>query len=161
LTGPAYTVRPARAADAEGVAAMWQVMADQHRAYDPQVWCWADDARGHWLQSFLRHLDADDMVCLVAEDDAGELAGFLVACVKDSPAIFSSRRMGEVWDLLVRGPHRGRGVGKTLVAAALDALRDRGAEGVILHVALDNPEAVGLYRALGLRPVMYRMFKKL
>ena len=45
--------------------------------------------------------------------------------------------------------------------AVFEQLKVGGAEAVILHVAQANEAAVRLYEKVGMRSVMYRMFKKL
>lgn len=47
---------------------------------------------------------------------------------------------------------RGRGVGDALVAAVLQEAGDRGLERVVLHVAVDNAPAIGLYTRHGFTP---------
>jgi len=156
-----FTIRQATRDDARAVAALWSVMADQHRRYDADGWCWSDDAEDKWLEHFTGHLDNTDAVCLVAQGADGELLAFVQAVVKDSPPIFATRRHGEVWDLVVRPEHRRKGIGAKLMAAAIAGLKERGAEDVKLHVAIANEAAIKLYERLGFRRIMYRMHKKL
>jgi ribosomal protein S18 acetylase RimI-like enzyme len=156
-----YTIRAGTADDAGAVAAMWKRMAEQHRAYDAEVWCWSSDAPVRWRDAYAKFAESDDMVLRVAEDDRGELIGFANARCKESPDIFATRRLGEVWDLYVEPARRGEGIGLALMEETFDGLKTRGAENVILHVAMANPEAVEFYRKLGMRPVMYRMHKRL
>ena len=47
---------------------------------------------------------------------------------------------------------RGSGVGDGLVAAVLQEARDRGLDRVVLHVAVDNAPAIGLYVRHGFAP---------
>lgn len=48
---------------------------------------------------------------------------------------------------------QGRGAGGRLVATLLEALRDRGVEGVHLGVGRRNERAIGFYEHLGFRPI--------
>jgi putative acetyltransferase len=59
----------------------------------------------------------------------------------------------EVKRLYVRGPYRGRGMGRVLIEAALDAARKRGYRRVVLDSLPTMHEARGLYHALGFREV--------
>ncbi len=52
-------------------------------------------------------------------------------------------------DILPRG--QGHGVGRRLMTALFDALRDRGVSGVHLGVGPTNTRAIGFYRHLGFR----------
>ena len=57
----------------------------------------------------------------------------------------------EVLTLGVAPPARRRGVARALMAAALPAARDLGAEAAFLEVAVDNGPAIALYERLGFR----------
>lgn len=59
----------------------------------------------------------------------------------------------EMRRMFVRHPFRGRGVGRTLAAAAIRHARGAGFTTIRLHVALWMTEAVALYRALGFRDI--------
>ena len=54
--------------------------------------------------------------------------------------------------LFVHPAHAGRGVGRTLLAAAHDALRDAGCREAFLFVHEQNERALGVYAAAGYRP---------
>lgn len=56
---------------------------------------------------------------------------------------------GELWMLSVRGGWQSLGVGRLLIAALEDRVRDRGLPRATLSVEHDNPRAEALYRRLG------------
>jgi mycothiol synthase len=60
-----------------------------------------------------------------------------------------SATLGEVYVVGIDPTAQGRGVGRTLVSAGLEHLRDGGAHDVLLYVESDNAPAVGLYEGLG------------
>ncbi len=153
------TIRPARAADAEAVAQLWQAMADQHAGYDAEAWCYRPDAGQRWRREFEGFLDQADKVLLVAAA-GGEVIGFTV-CAVEEPLVEMASRRGVVREVVVRPESRGSGVATRLMNAAFAAMADRGAQEVVLHAAIDNPAAIGLYKKLHMRSVMYRMYRKL
>lgn len=161
MTESEYDIRTATEADVDAVAAMWGEMSSQHHAYDADVWCWSREAMGEWADQYRKGLADEDMVQLVADEGAGRLLGFSQGRVKDTPPIFANERMGEVWDLFVSPAARHRGVGRRLMDATFQVMRQRGAGSVILHVALVNEDAVRFYESLGMRAVMTRMFRTL
>jgi ribosomal-protein-alanine N-acetyltransferase len=55
----------------------------------------------------------------------------------------------DVLTIAVRSAYWGQGIGSALLAALLDAARDRGCIEVFLEVRADNPRAHGLYRRRG------------
>jgi len=156
-----YKIRPAGRRDAEAIAKLWSLMAEQHRNYDPDVWCWSVRAEQAWREGFLTRVDQEDVIMPVAEAPNGALLGFAQAVAVDSPPIFAAARQGEVWDLVVKPEARGRGIGRRLMEAVFQGLKARGAQEVKLHVAVDNAAAIRLYERLGMRRVMYRMQKTL
>ena len=156
-----YAIRPAKRGDAEAIAALWGRMAEEHRAYDPDFWCWSDDAEAKWKEHFVECLEDENMITLVAEGPGGKLVGFVNASSKLSPPVFMARRKGEVWDLSVTENHRGNGVGTLLMEGVFEGFRGHGVENVVLHVAMANPAARSFYEKLGMQAVMYRMYRRL
>jgi len=158
-TGDECTIRPATAADVAAVGELWQVMADQHTAYDAEAWCYRGDAKRRWCEEFANFLDQADKILLVAED-GGEIVGVAVLAIEE-PLVEMARRRGIVREVVVAESARGRGMATRLMDVAFDEMKARGAEEVVLHAALENAAAVGLYEKLGMRRVMYRMYRKL
>ena len=162
MSDQGYIIRPAKNSDVSAVAALWEIMAAQHRAYDAEVWCWSGGAGRHWSRWYRDLLGKPEMILPVAQSAADKkLVGFAIASYKDNPNIFTVAQTGQVWDLFVHPDHRRRGIGTALTKWTFDSLKALGAEDVKLHVAIANPAAMRLYEKLGLRAVMYRMYKRL
>jgi ribosomal protein S18 acetylase RimI-like enzyme len=87
-----------------------------------------------------------DGVALIAEDDGVPVGYALASVVPQTPI------RGHLYDLYVHGDVRGRGVGRELIAAAAERLRQRGVTHISLDVALTNDSARRLYERLGFRP---------
>jgi len=126
-----FRIRPAETADA---AAIWAV---ECRAFsDP----WSLSGIGEMIR-------AASTRTLVAEA-GGTVAGFLVArAIRDE---------GEILNLAVLPEHRRRGLGRELLTAGLNWLREGGAREVYLEVRHSNEAALAMYRARGFRPVGVR-----
>ncbi len=58
-------------------------------------------------------------------------------------------RLGEIYAIGVDPRAQGRGLGRALAVAGLDAVHRRGIDVGMLFCAADNAPALGLYRALG------------
>lgn len=86
-----------------------------------------------------------DGALLVADFD-GRLAG----CVALRPL---GGGLCEMKRLFVRHQFRGKGVGKRLALAVIEAARERGYRGMRLSFAPWMQEAIAIYRALGFRPI--------
>ncbi len=65
-------------------------------------------------------------------------------------------RWGRQWhiaNVAVAAPYRNRGIGRRLMEAALEYIRERGGLWALLQVKADNAPAVHLYRSLGFEPI--------
>jgi GNAT superfamily N-acetyltransferase len=80
-------------------------------------------------------IDSHDCVVLVAEDDSGELVGFCTGYQDMHSVRFGYRAWVE--DLAVHPERRSAGVGRSLLDAAKDWARERGAT----HLELDSAES--------------------
>ena len=81
----------------------------------------------------------------VKDAEAGEAVGHAML-----------RRLDSEWELkrlIVADTARGRGVGRALVTAVVEAARVGGAERVILQTGEPQYESLGLYRSMGFTPI--------
>lgn len=76
------------------------------------------------------------------------------------PDFFTGRRVGFIYDVFVRPSGRRRGVGRRLLEACLDRLRQAGFDEVRLNVFAEN-RARQLYRDIGFRDYTVVMQKPL
>jgi ribosomal-protein-alanine N-acetyltransferase len=103
-------------------------------------------------QALAATLAGEGVLAFVAEAADAEIEGFVFARVAAGEA--------EILTIVVNPARRRRGLGETLLAAALEAARAAGADVVFLEVATDNPGAIALYEKLafvsaGRRPAYY------
>ena len=75
--------------------------------------------------------------------------GQLVGNLSLIPIICRGQRCYLIANVAVHPDHRGRGIGRTLTATALDYIRSRNAPSAWLQVRHDNPPAIHIYQALG------------
>lgn len=95
-----------------------------------------------WSESqFVEELARDDRVWMVAEDEAGAVAGFGGVWIAGDGA--------HVMDLAVMPERRGTGVGRALLWALAEAASQRGEERMTLEVAQSNSRALRLYLSSG------------
>ncbi|HEY3333781.1 MAG TPA: GNAT family N-acetyltransferase [Candidatus Limnocylindrales bacterium] len=88
----------------------------------------------------------DDTILL--EDSAGEIAGFVSTDPRYRPDGSLIGR-AELWAIGVAPAHRGRGLGRALLAIGIGWLRALGVETVTLSVSARNPTALALYQRAG------------
>ncbi|MBG6239145.1 mycothiol synthase [Mycetocola sp. CAN_C7] len=93
-----------------------------------------DDLRARRAEPWF---DAGDF--LLAREDSGRMIGYNWLKIDDSH--------GEIYVIGVSEP--GRGLGRSLMLAGLQRMRERGVTTASLYVEQDNEAAVNLYRSLG------------
>lgn len=127
-------ITTAKESDREDVIALWEACGLTRSWNDPAA-------------DYHRALATQTSAILLANQEASILASVMTG--------FDGHR-GWVYYLGVLPDHRGRGLGRILMAAAEAWLRDRGAPKIQLMVRDDNEAALGFYKALGyeLQPVV-------
>lgn len=84
---------------------------------------------------------------LVARDEAGVMLGY--NWLKIESGEIDGEIDGEIYVVGVDADASGRGIGRILMMAGLDRMRERGCTAATLYVEADNAPAVHLYRSLG------------
>ncbi len=104
----------------------------------------------NWVQRKLRHIDADIAAnaegIFVAEEE-GEVIGYITT-VLDRETL-----LGRIPNMAVARAHQGKGVGKALMAAALEYLRAQGMEHAKIEALEQNKVATTFYPRVGFREV--------
>jgi ribosomal protein S18 acetylase RimI-like enzyme len=109
--------------------------------------------------SFLgRQLDSPDAAVLVADDD-GKVIGYAFATLEGYDFLMLRGPAAVLQDLIVDPEHRGRGVGRLLLEAALGHLKSR-APRVVLSTAEANEPAQRLFASAGFRRTMIEMTRE-
>ncbi len=118
-----------------------------HRA-EPHVFAPCGDPlrhREHWAATVAQ---ANATTFLAA--DADRVVGFItVSVVEEVHSLLQPMRFGRIGSIGVTSDHRGRGVGRVLVAAAQEWAETRGCVEVRLTVGAFNKRAARLYEELG------------
>jgi GNAT superfamily N-acetyltransferase len=133
-------LRPATSGDAPALAGVFDAAVREGWAYLGEVARRPMFTAEHWIELVADH--APPRALIVAEDGAGALAGFAAVHPES----------GELFLLFVDPAYAGRGVGRTLLAAAHDALRAAGRAEAYLYTEERNARARAVYAAAGYRP---------
>ena len=156
---PDESVRVASRRDLDRLAELWTALTEHHAGFEPLF-----ALRAGAGAEIRRLLDAQlrdpDAVIFVAEQE-GSLRGFCTVRVDRAPPIHTELERAEITDVAVAAAERRRGIGRRLVAAALDWLRVRGVERVEVRVAVRNQEGQGFWRALGFADLMDVLHRQL
>ena len=103
--------------------------------------------------------ESDRATVLVAEDNHGQLLGFIHLCAEAD--YYTRADCGHIADIVVAPEARGRGVGEACVAAGEQWARDRGYSMLTLNVFVENRRATALYERTGFRAETIRYVKRL
>jgi ribosomal protein S18 acetylase RimI-like enzyme len=137
---PRITLRSAVPADAAAIGAVFDAAVGAGWAYLGDLAAEPMFTSEDWDQLVADHLPPN--VLLVAVDETDGVVGYTAVHTGD----------GEMFLLFVHPGYAGRGIGRTLLAAAHDALRAAGRTEAFLFVHEQNERAIAVYRAAGYRP---------
>jgi len=145
-----FTIRPGQAADAQTLVrliaelALYEKLGHEARATPAELLRWLFGPRPY----------AETLLAEVA----GEPAGFALyfptfSTFRGQPGLYLE-------DLFVKPEHRGRGIGKALIAAVARAAVERGFARLGWTVLDWNEPAIGFYKSLGAVPLDdWRLFR--
>jgi ribosomal protein S18 acetylase RimI-like enzyme len=153
------TIRPATSADVPEIVAIWGELAVHHAALDR-----AFAPSNRWQEEyryFVRSLLGRDDALAVVAVEGDRLVGYGVGRISVLPGFFARRRRGYIHDVVTRETHRRRGIGRRLVEALLQWMREADVSSVELTVAVSNEGAVAFWERLGFVTYMHHMKRDL
>ena len=155
------TIRPATRADVPALGRLGALLVKTHHDFDPKRFIAATSQTSAGYGWFLgTQLEEPEVAVLVAEDN-GDVVGYAYVGVEDRDYMSLRGPAGVLHDVVVDPAHRGHGIGRKLVDAALEFLRRRGAPQVVLSTAEQNENAQRLFAGAGFRRTMIEMTREL
>jgi ribosomal protein S18 acetylase RimI-like enzyme len=140
--------REAEVSDLSAVCVLGQVVNLLHHEAWPGIFAPPSDPAhdaSHWEQSICK----PNATTFVAEQAAKLLAFVTVFLVEDSNPLLQPARFSRIGSICVAQGHRGRGIGKHLMALAEQWAVSGGAGDIRLQVWCFNEPALALYKELG------------
>jgi len=134
------TLRPAVREDAPAIGAVFHAAVRAGWTYLADLVAQPMFTSQDWDQLIADHLPPN--MLLVAAGETNSVVGYTAVHPGD----------GEMFLLFVHPGYAGRGIGRTLLAAAHDALRAAGRPEAFLFVHERNERALAVYTAAGYRP---------
>jgi ribosomal protein S18 acetylase RimI-like enzyme len=154
-------IRRAARADLDRIGRLGALLVEAHHDFDSRRFLPPTSGTKDAYASFLgTQLDAPDAAIFVA-DDGSNVIGYAYAAVESYDYMVLRGPAGVLHDLIVDPEHRGRGVGRQLLTAALAYLRSRGLSQVVLSAAERNEAAQRLFASMGFRRTMIEMTREL
>ncbi len=128
----------------------------QHHAADPRRFLLTDHPEAGYGRFLVSQIDAEDVCVRVAEEE-GRVIGYVFATIE--PISWRDLRgpCGFVHDVYVDAAARERGAGRALLTTAIEWIRSRGQQQVVLWSKSGNATAQRLFAASGFRPTMVEM----
>jgi ribosomal protein S18 acetylase RimI-like enzyme len=158
-SGP--VVRRATPADLQRIGRLGALLVEEHHGFDPQRFLAASRGTPEGYASFISTQLEDPDVAVIVADDGGGVIGYAYAAVEGYDYMALRGPAGVLHDVIVDPEHRGRGVGRLLLEAALEFLRSRNAPRVVLSTAEQNEAAQRLFASTGFRRTMIEMTREL
>ncbi|MBG0817820.1 GNAT family N-acetyltransferase [Planomonospora sp. ID82291] len=150
--GPGPAVRPMRDGDAEQVLAVYQAGLDGGQAgFETAVPSWPDFTAGR--PAHLRFVATGTATGTTTGTATGEVTGWIAASPVSSRCVYAGVIEHSVY---VHPGHRGRGVGRALLAALIAAAEENGIWTIQSGVFPENTPSLRLHEALGFRVVGVR-----
>jgi ribosomal protein S18 acetylase RimI-like enzyme len=161
MTVSGVSVRPAALSDLAAVGRLGALLVRTHHDFDPERFIAATSGTEQGYGSFLgTQLGKPDVVVLVAERDHA-VVGYVYAGLEGTDYMALRGPAGAIYDIVVDPEHRGHGIGRMLLDAALEDLKTRGAPRVVLSTAERNETAQRLFARAGFRRTMIEMTREL
>ena len=154
-------IRPATRADVAVIGRLGALLVRTHHEFDPERFIAATPRTEEGYGSFLgSQLAEPDVIILVAEQ-RGQVVGYVYAGVEGYDYMSLRGPAGVLHDVVVEPEHRGRGIGRMLLDAAIVALKAHAAPRVVLTTAEQNASAQRLFARAGFRRTMVEMTREL
>lgn len=157
---PLIEIRRATPADLPSIGRLGALLVETHHDFDPQRFIAATPQTAHGYASFLGSQLQEADVLIIVADLAGEVVGYAYAGIEGHDYMSLRAPAGVLYDIVVNPAHRGKGIGRELLTAALADLESRGAPRVVLSTATQNDAARALFRSAGFRPTMIEMTRE-
>jgi ribosomal protein S18 acetylase RimI-like enzyme len=154
-------IRRATTDDLQRIGRLGALLVEEHHDFDPRRFLAARPGMPADYASFLgAQLEDPDKVVIVAEGK-GDVVGYAFAAVEGYDYMALRGPAGVLHDVIVDPEHRGRGIGRLLLDAALEFFRTRGVPRVVLFTAERNEAAQRLFARMGYRRTMIEMTREL
>lgn len=153
---PKIVIRRADTDDLDAIVSLWMDMMHEHEEFDERVRLSvaADEAYRNYA---CRHIENPEAPVFVA-DHSGRIIGFCLAYVARSLPMFRPSSYGFISDLMVMESWRRQGVGRSLLGAVQQWLREQGVRSIQLQVYSRNTAAVAFWSRLGFQDFVHGLW---
>jgi GNAT superfamily N-acetyltransferase len=140
--------------DMDRIKPLWHALY-QHQFEHGMLLRLPEGAYEAWLKSMAPFLGRFANV-VVAELNS-EIIGFVAGRIRTLPPYFGSATIGAISEVFVAESQRSGGIGRRLLAFALEWFQEQNIERVELQVVAGNPDGIRFYRQLGWHEELVQM----
>jgi len=150
-------IRPPAPDDWPSIGELAELLVRTHYAFDARRFVHPDTLQApDYIDRLREEVERGHAMVRVADVD-GRVAGYVFAGIEPGNLKELRPDAGYVHDLVVGQAHRGAGIGRALVASAVEWFHAHGIERVMLWTASSNTQAQQLFRDIGFTPTMIEM----
>jgi GNAT superfamily N-acetyltransferase len=146
ITQPDLVLRQAALEDLDRIRPLWHALY-QHQVEHGMLLQLPDGAYDAWLQSIRPFLGR--FANIVVAERNGEIIAFVAGRIRTLPPYFGASTIGAISEVFVSDSHRSGGIGRRLLAFALEWFKNQQITRIELQVVADNPDGIRFYRQLG------------
>ncbi|MFL5499995.1 MAG: GNAT family N-acetyltransferase [Gemmatimonadaceae bacterium] len=158
---PTATIRRATSADVPTIGGLGGLLVQTHHDFDAKRFIPSTPETPARYGSFLGSQLAKRGVIVLVAEKKGQVVGYTYAGIEGWDYMSLRGPAGVLYDIVVDPAHRGKGIGRMLLDATLDALERGGARQVVLSTAQQNEPAQRLFTSAGFRRTMIEMTREL
>lgn len=152
--------RTAEDKDFDQVLMYAYAIVEQHQRYNPDRFSRFKDHRVR-LGAFLRKELHNPRSRILLLEEQEEIVGYALVRMEEADLVDIALERAWIHDLYLAEKVRGRGAGKILLQAAVEAARALGSQVVMLQVASQNDHAKAFFQHCGFEVATYEMMLKL
>lgn len=150
------TIRPATPSDQDLLGRFGAALMRQHHQSDPRRFISFDHPEEGYGRFLVSQTTKPNSRVLVAED-SGAVVGYVFADVEPTNWMELRGPCGVIQDIYVDAAARSRGAGRALLHAAIEWIRSKGRQQIVLMTKTKNEHAQNLFTNLGFRKTMIEM----
>jgi GNAT superfamily N-acetyltransferase len=147
-------LRHVTADDMTRIKPLWEALYDYQMEHGMLLRL-PEDAYAAWHKSIAPFLGR--FASIVVAELNGEIVGFIAGRIRTLPPYFGSTTVGYISEVFVSESHRSGGIGRRLLAFAMDWFQAQQIMRVELQVVAGNPDGIRFYRQLGWHEELLQM----
>lgn len=141
--------------DIDELFPLWFELMQQHQLYHKVFKCKPNQQQALKTELLSRIKEKGTQV--FAYEQEGEWIGMIICQIRKTIVGFELSRKGYIAETIVKGAHRGKGIGKELFEAASNWLQDNGADHIELQVSVKNQAALTFWQQQGFAPATQQL----